>query len=81
MGKPMILGVTGVSTDLINEYNAGLAIEPESPDAFARAVKALKSDAGRRNSFSEGARNIARDYDRDGLADLMLAEIMPLWRD
>lgn len=75
MSRPILLSVFGLSATLIQNYRAGLVIEPENAEAFAAAILQLKENPQDCEEFSVGARNIARDYDRDVLADAMLAEI------
>lgn len=75
MEKPILLSANGVSADLVREYHAGLVVEPEDPAALAAAILRLRSDGQLRESFRDGSRRLARQYDRERLANLMLAEI------
>jgi hypothetical protein len=75
MSRPILLSVFGLSATLVQDYQAGLVIEPENPEAFAAAVLQLKENPQACEQYALGARNIARDFDRDMLADAMLAEI------
>jgi glycosyltransferase involved in cell wall biosynthesis len=75
MEKPILLSANGISADIIRRYHAGLAVEPENPEALAAAALRLSSDARLRESFREGSNRLARHHDRDRLANMMLAEI------
>jgi glycosyltransferase involved in cell wall biosynthesis len=43
-GRPVVLGVRGESERLLNEAQAGVACEPESPERMSEAVSMLASD-------------------------------------
>jgi glycosyltransferase involved in cell wall biosynthesis len=75
MEKPILLSAHGISADVVRRYHAGLVVEPEDPEALAAAALRLSADARLRESFREGCSRLARQHDRDRLANLMLAEI------
>ena len=75
MEKPILLSANGISADLVRRYHAGLAVEPENPEALAEAAFRLSTDERLRESFRDGCNRLARHHDRDRLANLMLAEI------
>lgn len=75
MEKPLLLSAKGLSANVVREYNAGIAIEPENPGALAAAVLRLHQDRALRESFRSGCRTLARQYNRDMLANRMLEEI------
>jgi glycosyltransferase involved in cell wall biosynthesis len=75
MEKPLLLSANGISADVVRQYNAGLVVEPENPQALASAVLRLYADKTLQDSFRNGCRRLARQYDRETLADLMLEEI------
>lgn len=75
MGKPILLSAKGASAELVRDYRAGIVVPPEEPQLLASAVLRLRSDPELRESFREGGKRLARDYDRERLAALMLAEI------
>jgi hypothetical protein len=75
MEKPLLLSAKGISADVVREYNAGIALEPENPQALASAVLCLQADRALRDSFRSGCRALARQYNRENLARLMLDEI------
>jgi len=75
MEKPLLLSAKGLSADIVREYNAGIAVEPENPQALASAVLRLYNDKVLRDSFRSGCRALARQYNRETLANRMLDEI------
>lgn len=38
LGRPIVMGVKGDAADLVNQADAGVVVEPESPDSLAAAV-------------------------------------------
>jgi colanic acid biosynthesis glycosyl transferase WcaI len=46
--RPVILGVDGQAREILEEAQAGVAIEPESSAALAKAIIALAGDASLR---------------------------------
>jgi glycosyltransferase involved in cell wall biosynthesis len=75
MEKPLLLSAKGISAEVVREYNAGIAVEPENPQALASAILRLHPDKALRESFRNGCRALARQYNREKLANLMLDEI------
>jgi hypothetical protein len=75
MEKPLILSAKGLSADVVREYHAGIVVEPENPQALASAVLRLYGDRGLRENFRSGSRALARQYNRETLANRMLDEI------
>jgi glycosyltransferase involved in cell wall biosynthesis len=75
VGRPIILSAHGYSADVVNRYGAGAVVEPGNPNALAAAIAALRSDPKSQERFRLGCFALARDFDRQVLADLMLQEI------
>jgi hypothetical protein len=75
MEKPLLLSAKGLSADVVREYHAGIVVEPENPQALASAVLRLYNDMPLRDSFRNGCRVLARQYNRETLANRMLDEI------
>ena len=75
MEKPLLLSAKGLSSDVVREYHAGIVVEPENPQALAAAVRRLHQDKTLRDSFRSGCRALARQYNRETLANRMLDEI------
>jgi glycosyltransferase involved in cell wall biosynthesis len=55
---PVVASAVGATPDVIERYHAGISIPPRSPEAIARAVKAVLSDTegARRNIDWQGAK-------------------------
>jgi glycosyltransferase involved in cell wall biosynthesis len=69
MRKPIILGVSGEAREIVNEAQAGLAIEPEDPAALSAAVLRLAQDpALTRELGGNGRRYVTAHFDRRLLA-------------
>jgi len=71
MKKPTLLGVEGEAKSIIEKYNAGLCFEPENEKDFLDKIYKIKSE----NLYKElqnGCEKLAKDFDRDYLADKML---------
>lgn len=67
--RPIIIGIDGVARRLVEDAGAGLFAEPENPDAFVRALLALKDAPERRREMGEsGHRYAAAHYSRKAMA-------------
>lgn len=55
-GRPIILGVEGQAMRLLHEAGAGVAVEPENPEAFAEAITLLSDDATLREWYGNQGR-------------------------
>lgn len=75
MEKPLLLSAKGLSAEVVRQYHAGIVAEPENPQALAAAVLDLYRDKRLRESFRDGCRALARQYNRETLANRMLDEI------
>jgi len=71
MQIPILLGVEGESQDIINKYGAGLCFEPENKDDFLKKLLTLKSDNNSYANCQKGCLELAKDFDRVKMADLM----------
>lgn len=56
-GRPVILGVRGEAARLLEQAQAGIACEPESPPDLARAVTRLAADPELRRRLGESGRD------------------------
>ncbi len=73
MGRPIIMGVRGLSLEIVMEANAGLAMQPESPESLAENVERLADDPDLATQLGAAARDyVAEHYNRDRLAARML---------
>lgn len=65
-GLPVLNNYPGWVADLITEYNAGIAVPPEDPEAFADALEAFGADPYRRREMGRCARRLAeQNFNRD----------------
>jgi glycosyltransferase involved in cell wall biosynthesis len=75
MGKPIIVSAEGASADLVRRYRAGLVAPPEDAGALADAIRRLAAEPELREQLSQGSLVLARDFDRQRLARMMLDEL------
>jgi len=69
MARPVVIGVPGRATELVERARAGIAIEPEDPDALLAAIRRLQSDPEAAERMGrQGREYVLRHYDRDRLA-------------
>jgi hypothetical protein len=80
LGKPIIVSAEGASADLVRRYGAGLVAPPEDPDVLADAIRRLASDPELRKQLSQGSLVLARDFDREHFAQMLLDELRPIVR-
>lgn len=70
MQKPILLGVSGESAELLEESGAGICIEPENVDQLVAAIKGLAASAERCRELGERGRYYVKtQFDRRVLAD------------
>ncbi len=68
-GLPVLNNYPGWLADMIREYDCGVAVEPDNPQAFAEALCYLADNKARRPQLSQNARKLAESkFDRDILA-------------
>jgi glycosyltransferase involved in cell wall biosynthesis len=72
MGIPILLGVEGEASEILEKEQAGLTFEPENSALLCRQLITLKSDPDLRARLSRTGAAAARDYDRTTLARRML---------
>ncbi len=69
MERPIVLGVEGEARELLESADAGMAIEPESAEELAAAVKKLAADPELCASYGRrGLAHVREHYDRAKLA-------------
>ena len=71
MKKPTLLGVEGEAKSIIEKYNAGLCFEPENEKDFLDKIYKIKSESLYKE-LQNGCEKLAKDFDRNYLADKML---------
>jgi glycosyltransferase involved in cell wall biosynthesis len=73
VGRPIVLGVRGEASALLERAGAGIAIEPENTEQLVAALVALRADPHRCLRMSESGRQfVRREFLRDGLAQRYL---------
>lgn len=73
VGRPMVLGVRGEASALLERAGAGIAIEPENAQQLVAALRALRADPQRCRHMSDcGRQFIRREFLRDALAQRYL---------
>jgi glycosyltransferase involved in cell wall biosynthesis len=75
MRKPILLGVEGESKAIIEKYGAGIAFEPENKADFLDKLSKLTIDFAYYAECQNNCTYLAADYDRNVLANAMLAEL------
>ena len=69
MACPIIIGVAGFATKLVQQAGGGICIEPENAEQLAVAVETLAQDPGLCHSLGKaGHEYVMMHYDRDKLA-------------
>lgn len=74
MEKPILLGVEGESKAIIEQYDAGLAYEPENEHAFLSALEQIREPVTYQQK-KLGCQALANDFERKNLAGRMLATL------
>lgn len=76
-GVPVVQPRHGAFPELIDDTGGGLLVEPESPEALARALRELMDDPARRKSLGlRGQEVVRRDYTDEAMA----GETLKLYR-
>lgn len=66
-GLPIVSNYPGWVTDMIKEYNCGVAVPPGDPKAFAEAIIKLADNRQQLDTFGNNAKILANNFDRDKL--------------
>jgi glycosyltransferase involved in cell wall biosynthesis len=70
MERPLLLGVDGEARELVEGAGAGRFVEPERPEALARAVRELAADRERLREMGRAGRAfVLARYRRSSLAE------------
>lgn len=80
MGKPILLGVDGHAREILEEYGAGVFFIPGDEEDFLAKVRLIAADPELYKNLQEGALRLARQYDRQTLAENMLQVIRAVAR-
>ncbi len=72
--RPIVLGVEGQAKEVVEAARAGIAVEPENPQAYAEAILRLAEDEALRRAYGEHGRAYAvAHYSRNRKAGDYLA--------
>jgi glycosyltransferase involved in cell wall biosynthesis len=73
-GKPVICAVPGAIARLVAEHGAGLAVEPEDPDALAEVVRCLLAcgEAELKSMGLRGRQLVEQEFSREVLAQRLV---------
>lgn len=71
-GVPLIAAAVGSLPEVVDAPNGGVLIPPSDPEALATATERLLDDEAARESLSVSARNSARRFSWDSVADAHL---------
>ena len=71
MQIPVLLGVKGEASRLVTKYNAGICFEPENENDFISKFLELKNNFQLREEVKAGEEMLAKDFDRETLAQKM----------
>ena len=72
MGIPILLGLQGEAKEVIENYSAGIAFEPENSEDFIRKIDMFANDEVLRQNCKEACVKLAQAYDRKKIAKEML---------
>jgi glycosyltransferase involved in cell wall biosynthesis len=73
VGRPIVLGVRGEASALLERAGAGVAIEPEDAEQLVAALAALRADPQRSRQMGESGRQfVRREFLRESLAQRYL---------
>jgi glycosyltransferase involved in cell wall biosynthesis len=75
MKKPILLGVEGEAAEIIQKYDAGLCYVPENKADFLKQLNALVTNQELYQQKQLGCVKLAHDFQRENLANQMLAII------
>lgn len=75
-GTPIVASDRGGPKEILRE-GTGLTFDPEAPEALARHLEALISDADRRSAIARSARDRVGDFSRSRMVD----QVETVWRD
>lgn len=71
-GKPVLCQIDGVIREVVEKYDAGIFVEPGSPDSLASAVKLLAADPERCRQMGENGRKaVCEHFSREQTSALM----------
>jgi glycosyltransferase involved in cell wall biosynthesis len=73
IGLPVINNYPGWLAEMITKHNCGIAVEPDSPEAFALALETMADNPERTKKMGVNARHFAeREFDRIKLGNIFV---------
>ena len=80
LGKPVVAVDTPGAREYVKDGDNGFLVEPENPDAMAKAICKLLGDQTLRRRMGRRAREAAAEYDWNKIHDRMNEEIISVLR-
>lgn len=79
--RPVILGVDGQAREIIEDANAGIAIEPENDGALVQAIHTLQANPEKAQELGQKGREyILQNFSRTGTAEKYIQILQALTR-
>lgn len=76
MGKPVLFcGLAGAGTYVIEQHNVGICVQPNAPEALAKAMLELKTDSDQFERYAQNSLASAPEYSRVKQADKTLESL------
>jgi glycosyltransferase involved in cell wall biosynthesis len=73
-GKPILCAVNGRMAELVTRANAGIAVEPENPEALVCAILSLAGDSKRRSIYgANGRKFVAENFSRSRIVEGLIS--------
>ena len=77
--KPIALGVNGEAQAILESAGAGVAFEPENPDALINALKSITASSNWQDNYGQAGYQYAlKHFDRDNAAHALLKRLLLL---
>src|SRR5690606_6578635 len=74
---PILMAIDGVSRELVEEADAGIFVEPENPEDFARKIRLyLENPEEIKRQGDNGFHYAKANFDRDVLAKTYLTHLL-----
>lgn len=73
-GKPVLCAVNGEVANLVTRADAGMVVEPENPEALARAALSLMTDRDKCSAYgANGRKYVAENFSRSRIVDSLVS--------
>jgi glycosyltransferase involved in cell wall biosynthesis len=74
--RPLVLAIEGEARMILDDAQAGIAVDPEQPEQLLAGIRALQKDATAAHRFGEnGRRYVERYFSREHCAGLLLSAL------